>query len=138
MIHRGFLETEVIGGSKEIVMGFTNKSLKNIFDDLSLVLLVLFLAIALCFASSRLRKAQHQSRRPHSVSDSNKVKTLRTRWLVWIVGGLFIGTVEVAIGFVSGGFAVAMARRSLRFLGRTCLLFGIIQGYVVAAIPDTS
>lgn len=133
-IHVLFLERIDANGSEVIEMGFKNSSLKMVFDNLSLVLLTIFQVLALYFASLRLYKALHQQRRPQSLSDSTKVKAMQIRGLGWIVAGLSLGTIEVAVGFASGGFAIAMARRALRFLSRICLLLGVIQGYVVFPI----
>ncbi|GBE89786.1 predicted protein [Sparassis crispa] len=110
-----------------VAVGFTNNSAHTVFDIVTLALLVLYQGIHLCVALHRLNKAFRQ-RRSEATPDGIQVKTHLFHGLLWIIAGFLLGTVEVLVGFASGGYAVVLTRRILRLLGRACLIIGVING----------
>ena len=48
--------------------------------------------------------------------------------IIWMAVGIKIGAIETIIGFSPGLFAVPLARRILRLVGRSCLIIGVLKG----------
>lgn len=111
-------------------VGFVDQAVHTGFDVLTLALLVVFQLLVLAVAVRRLTKALAYRRELDAkAAEGSEVKTHLLRGLAWIVGGVFLGVVETAIGFAGGAFALAFARRTLRLLGRAGLIVGVINGY---------
>jgi hypothetical protein len=53
--------------------------------------------------------------------------------IAWITAGIIIGVVETIAGFARVTFGVALARRILRLIARTTLMFGSLKGCAVLA-----
>lgn len=110
-------------------VGFVDQAVHTGFDVLTLALLVVFQLLVLAVAVRRLTKALAYRRELDAkAAEGSEVKTHLLRGLAWIVGGVFLGVVETAIGFAGGAFALAFARRTLRLLGRAGLIVGVING----------
>ncbi|OSX57343.1 hypothetical protein POSPLADRAFT_1036848 [Postia placenta MAD-698-R-SB12] len=110
-------------------VGFVDQAVHTGFDVLTLALLVVFQLLVLAVAVRRLTKALAYRRELDAkAAEGGEVKTHLLRGLAWIVGGVFLGVVETAIGFAGGAFALAFARRTLRLLGRAGLIVGVING----------
>ncbi|PCH36870.1 hypothetical protein WOLCODRAFT_167158 [Wolfiporia cocos MD-104 SS10] len=109
-------------------VGFTNQSIHNGFDDLTLALLTAYQLLVVLIAVYRLGKAFSYRREIQAMPEGAEVKAHLFHGLGWIVAGLVVSAVETMIGFAGGGFALALTRRILLFLGRAGLIIGVING----------
>jgi len=111
-----------------IAVGFTNETVRSFMDGLVLVLFVIFQALNFCAVFLRLVKAFLNQRRIDTSEKGSEDEVHLFNGLGWIAAGIKLGAVEGLIGFAAGGFGEALTRRILRFLGRACLVIGVLKG----------
>lgn len=107
---------------------FTDATLELFFNSLTLVLFVVFQAINFCACFYRLIQAGLDQRRIDTTTNGNDHERHFINGTGWMALGIKLGAVESVIGFASGDFGLALTRRVLRFLGRACLVIGLIKG----------
>lgn len=96
-------------------------------DGLVLVLFVVFQALNFGAIFLRLVKAfLNQRQIDTAAGGDNEVQLFNGSG--WVAGGIKLGAIEAVIGFAQGGFGEALTRRILRFLGRACLIIGVLKG----------
>lgn len=111
-----------------IAVGFMDPTVRSFMDGLVLVLLVIFQALNFSAVFYRLVKAFVNQRHIESTAHGPDNEVHLFNGLGWIAAGIKFGAVESLIGFASGGFGEALTRRILRFLGRACLIIGVLKG----------
>ncbi|TCD60873.1 hypothetical protein EIP91_009379 [Steccherinum ochraceum] len=111
-----------------VAVGYTDDTVRSFMDGLVLALFVLFQALNFSAVFLRLIKAFLNQRQIDSTADGSDNAVHLFRGLGWIAAGIKFGAVEGLIGFASGGFGEALTRRILRFLGRACLIIGVLKG----------
>ncbi|KAI9056412.1 hypothetical protein FKP32DRAFT_1586196 [Trametes sanguinea] len=109
-------------------VGFTDPTPEMFLSSVALVLLTAFQAANFCIAFYRLVTAIIHQRNIETSANQKEIEAHLFRGLCWLVVGLKLGAIETVIGFAQGGFAVAMARRILRFLSHAFLIVGILKG----------
>ncbi|THH30486.1 hypothetical protein EUX98_g3697 [Antrodiella citrinella] len=115
-------------GKPIIAVGFTNPTVRSFMDGLVLVLFVIFQALNFCGVFLRLVKAFLNQRQIDITDRGADNQAHLFNGLGWIAAGIKLGAVEGLIGFAAGGFGEALTRRILRFLGRACLIIGVLKG----------
>ena len=120
-------QTRTATGREIIIVGFTNDTVRSFMDGLVLVLFVVFQALNFGAIFLRLVKAfLNQRQIDTAAGGDNEVQLFNGSG--WVAGGIKLGAVEAVIGFAQGGFGEALTRRILRFLGRACLIIGVLKG----------
>ncbi|OCH94640.1 hypothetical protein OBBRIDRAFT_831686 [Obba rivulosa] len=107
---------------------FTNAGLHSMLDAATLIFLALYQLFIFFVMLRRLMKVLAHKQ---ALRESKAVKQMEThhiRGVGWIAGSLLLGASEVLIGLAQGTFAVALARRIIRMVARTCLVVGVVQG----------
>ena len=98
------------------------------FSSLTLVLFIVFQALNFCACFYRLVQAAVDQRRIDITAHGNDNERHLFNGIGWITLGIKLGTIETIVGFASGDFGLVLTRRILRFLGRACLIIGVIKG----------
>ncbi|KAH8102171.1 hypothetical protein BXZ70DRAFT_930678 [Cristinia sonorae] len=115
-------------GGPVIAVGYTNDMVRAFMNGLVLVLFVLFQALTFSAVFLRLIKAFLNQHRIESTTNGPDNEVHLFKGSGWIAAGIKFGAVEGLIGFAEGGFGEALTRRILRFLGRACLIIGVLKG----------
>ena len=103
---------------------------RSFMDGLVLVLFVIFQALNFSAVFLRLIKAFLSQRQIETTAHGPDNEVHLFKGSGWIAAAIKSGAVEGLIGFAQGGFGEALTRRILRFLGRACLVIGIVKGQV--------
>lgn len=110
---------------------FTDRNLQMFFNSLALILLVTFQALNFCACFYRLVQAMVDQKRIDSTVNGNDNERHFFNGTGWIALGIKLGAVESIVGFASGDFGLSLTRRILLFLGRACLIIGVVKGSVL-------
>ena len=102
-----------------------NQTLWIFFSFFSLALLTLYQVVHFALIFYQVIRVFVDQRRIE-MSQSDEAHFFQG--LGWVAVGLKLGVIESIIGFVPAGFESAILRRVLRFLGRACLIVGVIKG----------
>ena len=111
-----------------VAIGFVNssdQSLWTFFSSLTLALLTTYQAINFVLTFYQLIRALVDKRRIE-VMKSDEAHMVRG--MGWISLGIKLGAIESVIGFAPSSFGSAFTRRILRFIGRACLIIGVVKG----------
>lgn len=109
---------------------FTDRNLHVFFSSLALLLLITYQALNFCVCFYRLVQALVDQRRIDNTAHGNDNERHFFNGIGWIALGIKLGAIESIVGFASGDFGLILTRRILRFLGRACLIIGIVKGSV--------
>ncbi|KAF9521771.1 hypothetical protein CPB83DRAFT_887841 [Crepidotus variabilis] len=108
-----------------------NEWLWFFFTSLSLAILVAFQATVFGFSLFRLVHTLVQHRR---IATTGQGRRTAFNGVGWICAAAKLGALETVVGFAGGAFGVALTRRIMRLLARTCLYIGVVKG--VNAVED--
>lgn len=120
--------------SKSIGVKYTETGIQMFFNTFTLVLFMSYQALCFCMCFYRLVHAMVDQRRIDVTAQGNDNERHLFHGTAWLALGIKLGAVETVVGFATGDFGLSLTRRILRFVGRACLIIGVIKGSVISRL----
>jgi hypothetical protein len=105
---------------------------REFLSSTSLALLTIYQISTFLIFFARL-VSRVMSQRAIEVRAASEREAVLFRGIGWLSVGMKLSAVESALGFASMDFGIVLIRRVLRFLGRACVIIGVVKGFVPTA-----